>query len=301
MPMNWAYKNLLKKNIKTLRSRCNIYQCPHVRRVRQAWQRCQYRRRLTKMKRWVKQVGSIMIAGALLTGSTAWVGLSGATEVHAAEAAQQNLLTVLGKGEISVKPDIVYLSIGAESYAETAKSAQKSNALKMDKITKLLKETWKIDDKDIKTEQFYVQPNYTYSDENGRKVKNYTAYHSLEVTLRDLSKVGDLLDAASEAGANSIGNARFSVENRDAFEAQVIDKAMANADLKAQAMAKASKRQLGIVLNIVEGSVGVDTIYGLQKMAMEAQSTAADAGANTSVKPGEIKITTQLYVQYQLK
>lgn len=102
------------------------------------------------MKRWVKQVGSIMIAGALLTGSTAWVGLSGATEVHAAEAAQQNLLTVLGKGEISVKPDIVYLSIGAESYAETAKSAQKSNALKMDKITKLLKETWKIDDKDIK-------------------------------------------------------------------------------------------------------------------------------------------------------
>lgn len=64
------------------------------------------------MKRWVKQVGSIMIAGALLTGSTALVGLSGATEVHAAEAAQQNLLTVLGKGEISVKPDIVYLSIG---------------------------------------------------------------------------------------------------------------------------------------------------------------------------------------------
>ncbi|MGV2644342.1 SIMPL domain-containing protein, partial [Clostridium perfringens] len=50
------------------------------------------------MKRWVKQVGSIMIAGALLTGSTAVVGLSGATEVHAAEAAQQNLLTVLGKG-----------------------------------------------------------------------------------------------------------------------------------------------------------------------------------------------------------
>ncbi|MBK1678701.1 SIMPL domain-containing protein, partial [Rhodospirillum rubrum] len=155
------------------------------------------------MKRWVKQVGSIMIAGALLTGSTALAGLSGATEVHAAEAAQQNLLTVLGKGEISVKPDIVYLSIGAESYAETAKSAQKSNALKMDKVTKLLKETWKIDDKDIKTEQFYVQPNYTYSDENGRKVKNYTAYHSLEVTLRDLSKVGDLLDASADAGANS--------------------------------------------------------------------------------------------------
>ncbi|KOP65608.1 hypothetical protein AMS62_10385 [Bacillus sp. FJAT-18019] len=253
------------------------------------------------MKRWVKQVGSVMIAGALLTGGTTWVGLSGATEVHAAEAAQQNLLTVMGKGEISVKPDIVYLSIGAESYAETAKSAQKSNAQKIDKITKLLKETWKIDDKDIKTEQFYVQPNYTYSDDNGRKVKNYSAYHSLEVTLRDLSKVGDLLDAASDVGANSIGNARFSIENRDAFEAQVIDKAMANANLKAQAMAKASNRSLGIVLNIVEGSVSVNNIYGLESMQSKAEVAFDAESANTSVKPGEVKLSTQLYVQYELK
>ncbi|KOR87679.1 SIMPL domain-containing protein [Paenibacillus solani] len=253
------------------------------------------------MKRWVKQVGSVMIAGALLTGGTTWVGLSGTTEVHAAEAAQQNLLTVMGKGEISVKPDIVYLSIGAESYAETAKSAQKSNAQKIDKITKLLKETWKIDDKDIKTEQFYVQPNYTYSDDNGRKVKNYSAYHSLEVTLRDLSKVGDLLDAASDVGANSIGNARFSIENRDAFEAQVIDKAMANANLKAQAMAKASNRSLGIVLNIVEGSVSVNNIYGLESLQSKAEVAFDAESANTSVKPGEVKLSTQLYVQYELK
>ncbi|GAB6928158.1 SIMPL domain-containing protein [Paenibacillus sp. JCM 10914] len=253
------------------------------------------------MKRWVKQLGSIMIAGALLTGTAAVTGFGGTSKAYAAEGVQQNLITVLGKGEISVKPDIVYLSIGAESYAATAKSAQKSNAQKIEKVMKLLKDTWKINDKDIKTEQFYVQPNYTYDDKEGRKVQNYAAYHSLEVTLRDLSKVGDLLDAAAEEGANSIGNARFSVENRDAFEEQVIDKAIANADLKAKAIAKASKRQLGVVVSVVEGAVGTDRIYGLNEMAAKVESSMANDAGSTSVKPGEIKISTQLYVQYELK
>lgn len=255
------------------------------------------------MKVWAKRLGSVMIAGALLTGGSVFTGAIGAGEVHAAESVQQvqNRITVLGKGEISVKPDIVYLSIGVESFAETAKSAQKNNAQKMAKINALLKNTWKIDDKDIKTEQFYVQPNYTYSDKEGRKVQNYSANHSLEVTLRDLSKVGELLDAAAEAGANNIGNARFSIENRDAFETQVIEKAMANADIKAQAIAKASKRQLGIVVNVVQDEAANHEVFNFGTMEMaQAKNTSMDQ-ASTSVKPGEIKLITQLYVQYEMK
>ncbi|WP_422659232.1 SIMPL domain-containing protein [Paenibacillus sp. EC2-1] len=253
------------------------------------------------MNVWAKRLGSVMIAGALLTGGSVWTGALGAGEVYAAEAAQQNLIKVLGKGEISVKPDIVYLSIGVESYAETAKSAQKHNATKMAQINTLLKKTWKIDDKDIKTEQFYVQPNYSYSDKEGRKVQNYTAAHSLEVTLRDLSKVGELLDAVAEAGANNIGNARFSIENRDAFETQVIEKAMANADLKAQAIAKASKRQLGAVVSVVQDEAANRELYSYGNMDMAKAESASIADASTAVKPGEIKLITQLYVQYEMK
>lgn len=252
------------------------------------------------MKVWAKRLGSIMIAGALLTGGSVWTGALGAGEVHAAESVQQNRITVVGKGEISVKPDIVYLSIGVESFAETAKSAQKNTAQKMAKINELLTKTWKIDEKDIKTEQFYVQPNYTYTDKEGRKVQNYSAHHSLEVTLRDLSKVGEILDAAAEAGANNIGNARFSIENRDAYETQVIEKAMANADLKAQAIAKASKRQLGVVVNVVQEEAANRDVFNYGNMEMK-QESASMADAGTSVKPGEIKLITQLYVQYEMK
>ncbi|WP_106769362.1 SIMPL domain-containing protein [Paenibacillus faecalis] len=250
------------------------------------------------MNVWAKRLGAMMIASAMLTGTSLWTGGLGAGEVHAAESVQQNRIAVLGKGELSVKPDIVYLSIGVESFAETAKSAQKSTAQKIAKVNQLLTKTWKIDEKDIKTVEFYVQPNYSYSEKEGRKVQNYSANHTLEVTMRDLSKVGELLDAAAEAGANNIGNARFSVENRDAYEAQVIEKAMANAELKAQAIAKASKRQLGAVVNVAQDqALNVD----LFSMGNMATAEAKMDQASTSVKPGEIKLTTQLYVQYEMK
>lgn len=254
------------------------------------------------MNAWVKRLGATMIAGALLTGGTAWSGVLGAGEVYAAEVQQQqNRVTVVGKGELSVKPDIVYLSIGVESYADSAKTAQKQNAEKMEKILALLKNTWKIEEKDIKTEQFYVQPNYAYTEKEGRKVKNYIAFHSLEVTLRDLNKVGGLLDAAAEAGANNVGNARFSVENREAFETQVIEKAMANADAKAQAIAKASKRQLGVVVNVVQDEAVNRDVFNLEMKGSVMMDASAQNQASTAVKPGEIKLATQLYVQYELK
>lgn len=249
------------------------------------------------MNVWAKRLGAMMIASAMLTGTSLWTGGLEAGEVHAAESVQQNRIAVLGKGELSVKPDIVYLSIGVESFAETAKSAQKSTAQKIAKVNQLLTKTWKIDEKDIKTVEFYVQPNYSYSEKEGRKVQNYSANHTLEVTMRDLSKVGELLDAAAEAGANNIGNARFSVENRDAYEAQVIEKAMANAELKAQAIAKVSKRQLGAVVNVAQDqALNVD----LFSMGNMATAEAKMDQASTSVKPGEIKLTTQLYVQYEM-
>lgn len=253
------------------------------------------------MNTWVKRLGAIVLAGSLLVAGSFYAGsLRGEDKVAADTPQQQNRVTVVGKGELSVKPDIVYLSIGVETYAETAKAAQKSNAQKMEKVQGVLKNTWKIDEKDIKTERFYVQPNYTYSEKEGQKVKNYSAFHSLEVTMRDLDKVGDLLDAASNAGANQIGGARFSVENRDIHEAQVIEKAMASADMKAQAVAKGAKRQLGIVVNAVQAEAANNNMpWAVEESANNSLAKMSDS--STSVNPGEIKLVTEMYVQYELK
>lgn len=248
----------------------------------------------------VKKVGSVLVVGALLVGTTGLNGSFGLTsKAYAAEeSVQRNVVNVVGKGEISVTPDIAYISIGVNTQAETAQSAQKANAAIMQKLNKLLKDTWGIADKDVKTAQFYVQPNYSYSEKEGQKIKGYNAHHTLEVSYRDLTKVGELLDAASKAGANNIDNVRFSVENSDKYETQVIEKAMANADLKAGSIAKAAKRQLGIVLVVSQGDNSSPVVFYAQN---EMAKSMDSAGAPTRVEPGEIKVSTQLSVQYELK
>ncbi|OBZ10759.1 hypothetical protein A8L34_19530 [Bacillus sp. FJAT-27264] len=251
------------------------------------------------MNKVAKSLGTVMLAGSLLIGGSALSAVFQGTATAYADEVQKNVVNVVGKGELSIKPDIVYLSIAVDTTAATAQEAQKTNAAKIQKITALLKNTWKIADKDIQSTQFYVQPNYTYNEKEGQQVKGYNANHTLVVAYRDLAKVGELLDAASAAGANNIGNARFAVEDSAAFEAQVIEKAMANADVKAGAIAKAAKRSLGQVVSVSQNDLGSQPVFFDQ--TLKAMAASADASGSTSVQPGEVKVTTQLNVTYELK
>lgn len=144
-----------------------------------------------------------------------------------------------------------------------------------------------------------MQPNYAYTEKDGQQVKGYNAQHTLQVSYRDLTKVGELLDAASTAGANSIGSARFAIEDPSAFEAQVIEKAMANADVKAAAIAKVAKRSLGQVVTVIQNDDGNNPVVYMESAQMSKAS--ADMAAGTSVEAGEVKVSTQLSVMYELK
>ncbi|WP_342563798.1 SIMPL domain-containing protein [Paenibacillus sp. FSL R7-0345] len=252
------------------------------------------------MKKLGKSIGTVLLAGSLIVGG---MGLSsvfkGPEKAYAAEEITRNIVSVTGKGELSIKPDIVYLSIGVNTTAGTAQEAQKDNGAKIAKITALLKTTWGISDKDIQSTQFSVQPNYAYTEKDGQQVKGYIAQHTLQVAYRDLTKVGALLDAASAAGANNIGSAQFAIEDPSAFEAQVIEKAMANADVKAAAIAKAAKRSLGQVVTVTQNDNGNNPVYYMENAAMS--KAAADTAGGTSVEPGEVKVSTQLSVVYELK
>lgn len=252
------------------------------------------------MKKLGKSIGAVLLAGSLIVGG---MGLSsvfkGPEKAYAAEEITRNIVSVTGKGELSIKPDIVYLSIGVNTTAGTAQEAQKDNGAKIAKITALLKTTWGISDKDIQSTQFSVQPNYAYTEKDGQQVKGYIAQHTLQVAYRDLTKVGALLDAASAAGANNIGSAQFAIEDPSAFEAQVIEKAMANADVKAAAIAKAAKRSLGQVVTVTQNDNGNNPVYYMENAAMS--KAAADTAGGTSVEPGEVKVSTQLSVVYELK
>lgn len=252
------------------------------------------------MKTWMKPVAVLAIAGTMIVAGTFLAGgLNSPKTVYADGAAAQNIVTVEGSGKLSVKPDIAYLSIGTATEAKTAKEAQSTNATKIAALTKLLKETWGIADKDIQTGQFYVQPNYSYNDKEGQQIKGYSAQHTLKITYRDLEKVGQLLDAAAAAGANRIDNISFSTENPDQYQEQVIQKAVDDAGKKAQAIAKATGRQIGKVISVSQGSMATPMYRESYEMLNVAGKSMADQG--TAIQPGEIDLQATLTVIYELK
>jgi uncharacterized protein YggE len=113
-----------------------------------------------------------------------------------------------------------------------------------------------------------------------------------------MEKIGELLDAASQAGANNIENVRFTVENPEKYESDVIAKAVANADVKAGAIAKAVKRQLGTVLSVSQPDANVPVFYASESLMSQAKS---ESDAGTQIEAGQVKVSTVLNITYEMK
>lgn len=250
-----------------------------------------------RKKRW-------LIAGVAAMALTAVLYVQnspgfGPKQVLAAEqAAAQNVITVTGQGEMTIQPDVAYINLGIRTQAATAQEAQAANAEAYTKLSDALFNTYKLAAKDVQTSGFNVQPDYSYTD-NNPVIKGYSALQMLQVTYRDLDNLGTFLDAVSAAGANQINGVRFSTEKGQEYELQVIEKAMDNAKAKAEAIAKyAGKEVKGIVAVTQGGGVAVPSQYSNIEMAAK-MDMAAGSAASTSISAGELKVTTNVTVQYE--
>ncbi|MBB3113169.1 hypothetical protein FHS18_005272 [Paenibacillus phyllosphaerae] len=249
-----------------------------------------------------KKVAILLVpALAAAIGIGAIVGVSSpAPSVQAAEtvAAQRGIITVAGQGQIKVTPDVAYITLGVETRATTAKEAQSLNAKAFAAIDQMLYTTYKLSKKDVQTTSFYVQPQYQYNEKDGTsKVVSYTATNMVEVTVRDLTQIGAMLDNLSAAGANRIDGVRFDTEKQEQYELQAMEKAMANAKVKAETLAKAAGRSVKQVVNITQGNVSSSPIF--QGNVMMEAATADKA--TSSVQAGEITVSTDVTVSYEMQ
>jgi uncharacterized protein YggE len=216
-----------------------------------------------------------------------------------APSATVNTVTVGASGTIKVEPDVAYVNVAVQTRAATAKAAQQANADQFAAVEKTLKDKFAIEGKDIQTTGFYVQPEYNYTEKDGQKLTGYTSVHQLQITYRKLTDIGSLLDAVSASGVNQISGVQFSTEKQDQYELDALKKAMGNAAAKANVLATAGNRKLGSVLNITQGAVSPAPIIYSSGYA-EAKSMAP-AAASTSVQVGQIEVTANVTVQYQLQ
>lgn len=247
-----------------------------------------------------------MTALALAAVLVGWLGLGqggGPARAETAEAASGgsaaiHTITVQGSGSVKVDPDIAYVNAGVETRASTASEAQRLNAQTFAAVEKVLREKFGLSEKDVQTTGFYVYPEYDYTERDGRKLIGYQAVHSVRISMRKLDQIGAMLDAISQAGVNRMDGVQFSTEKSEQYELEALKKAMANADAKAQVLASSAKKQLKGVINIVQGGVSTPPVI-MDEMAKLAMDFGAASFA-TSVQPGQIEISTNVTVQYEM-
>ena len=255
---------------------------------------------ISKKKWLIAGVAAIALTAALYARS---LPIAGPGQVYAAEQAAsqlQNTITVTGQGEMTIAPDVAYVTLGIRTEAATAKEAQAANAQAYEKLREVLFSQYKLAEKDVQTSGFRVEPQYSYADREDPKIKGYSAIQMLVVKYRDLGNLGTFLDAASAAGANQIEGVRFSTEKGQEYELQVIEKAMDNAKAKAEAISKYAGKELKGIVSVQQGGgTAVPSLYSNIAFA-EAKSMAMDtASSPTTISAGELKITTTVTVQFE--
>jgi len=244
----------------------------------------------------VALVALVGLAAALIGNQAARPVAAQETEPAAYNTAKT--ITVIGQGSVKVKPDIARISIGAETLSKTVGEAVTENEAKMESLLAALKAAG-IAEKDIQTAHYsiqferYAEAMPVVEDSEAKEAKTqYRVSNMVNVTVRDLEKVDEVLDAVIEAGANNIWGVSFSLDDPEAAQSDARAKAIANALSRAEALAGLSEVKLGPVMSISEVVGG-----GSVPVAYDMVERAAMGGAGT-ISPGEVEIGYQIQVVY---
>jgi len=204
-------------------------------------------------------------------------------------------ITVVGIGRVTLVPDIAKINVGAQASAGTVAEAKAEVDRQMAAIVSVLKEMG-IADKDIQTSQYSIYYQQEPVLREGGTSDTQGAYHvsnMLDVTVRDVEKAGDVLDAVVEAGANQVYGVSFTVSDDAKWQSQARANAMADAKARALELAGLAEIGLGQVLTISE-VVGSTPVYS---MAVAERAMGGGGG----ITPGELELTTQVQVTYAIQ
>lgn len=219
------------------------------------------------------------------------------TSVTIAETAPVVTLNVTESVEAA--PDVATIGTGVQSKAQTAAQAMKDNAVKMDGLIAALAKAG-IAKADIQTSGINLNAQYDYSNRDGQqsapRFLGYEASNQLSVKVRDVKKVGALLDTLVQAGATNINGPSFSIEDPTPMQTQARATALKSAKAQADFYAQAAGYRSARLLSISESNSG-----GNPPMPMMASARFKADAAPTPVEPGQVSASVTLTVQYALE
>lgn len=228
-----------------------------------------------------------VIALALLVGACA----------PAAGNANVRTLSVTGSGEALLAPDIAYIYVGVHTENATAAEAVEENTTQTEALMQAIRD-FGIDPKDIRTTNFSIYPMDRYDPATGLPSgeKVYAVDNTVYVTVRDLTRLGDLLDTAVQAGANNINSVQFDVADKDEALKQARAEAVKDAESQAQSLAQAAGLSLGEIQSISFSEAQPYPIFD-----GKGGGGAVAAEAAVPIQPGQLTFSVAVNVTYELK
>lgn len=225
---------------------------------------------------------------------------------------KNDLFSVTGSGEVTAKPDIAEVSFGVSATGQTVAAVQNQSNEAINKVVAAVKALG-IADKDIKTTNYNINPQYggvgqdrIMSDPQGplppivpdQNITGYSMNVNVVVKVRDLDKVNQVIDTATENGANQLGGISFTVDNPDKYQAEARKLAIEDAKKQANELASAAGIQLGKVVGVYESPM----FYGRGDAALSAKAEPM-GGPNvpTQIEPGSSTISTQVTLNYETR
>lgn len=246
--------------------------------------------------RFLTKVGTTMLLALLFFSSTQQ--RTNAQDVNtnsSARTAESRYTRILVTGDATVQaqPDTAIITVAVVTQNATALAAQQENATRTEQVVRALKAAAGGGaGAEVKTSGYALQPQYTYQPNKPPTIKGYEAHNAVTVTLSDLTRVGATVDAASQAGANNIGNLSFTLRRDREAKTQALTEATRDAMAKAQAIVAAINGRMVRVAEVRESSVAppVRPLYNMAQL----RAGVADSAAATPVEVGSLDIRSQV-------
>jgi uncharacterized protein YggE len=232
---------------------------------------------------------------ALLVAPFAMAQAQPVGEAAAAESAfRATTVNLSAYGETRIAPDMATISMGVTSEAAQAAQAMAANAREMSRVIAALKRGG-IAERDIQTSQLTLEPQYVYEQNQPPKLTGYRAANQVTVTVRDLARLGAMLDAAVSAGANQAGQISFGLSDPTAAENAARERAVKALSAKAELYARATGHRVLRLVSLSEGASYAPP-RPIPMVAMSARFEKAD----TPVQAGETLVRIDVNAVYEL-
>jgi len=249
-------------------------------------------------------IGALSILALFLLAET----INIATNFGRSGVPATDTITVQGDGQATLPPDVAKISFSVQNTAKTVSDAQSATTKQANAAIDYVK-SQDVDEKDIKTLSYNISPQYSYPNpcyggtcpvysDNTPKIIGYQVSETIQVTMRDLTKVGEMLGGLGKLEVQNVNGPAFALDDSTAGYSA----ARADAIKKAKAQAKALADQLGVrlgkIVNFSESSGGYP--YPMYGLGMGGDS-AMTKEASPQVPVGENTYNASVSITYEIR